>query len=96
MYVLVTGNLTESFSQPKLGRKITDKDVLEMKYVLDLEEATLKEFVAQNNGDKINMDTNVCASGPGTFCTVSQIEETYQDSFDVSVKEMTRFTVKEA
>ena len=31
MYALVTGDLNESFSQPKLGRNTTEKDILEMK-----------------------------------------------------------------
>ena len=71
MFALVTGNLTESFSQPKLGRNTTEQDMLEMTHVLELEAATFQEFIAHNNGDGINMDTKVSASGLGTSCTLS-------------------------
>ena len=68
-----------------------------MKYVPELEAATLQEFIAHNNGDKLNidMDTKVSASGPGTLCTLSQIAETYKDSLDASIKKVTLVTEKE-
>jgi len=55
---LVTGDLTQSFSQPTLGRNTTEQDMLEMKYVLEEETATLQEFIAHRNGDEIDIDTN--------------------------------------
>ena len=98
---LVTRDLKESFSQPKLGRNTTEKNMLETKYVLELEAATLQEPIAHTNGDKINMDTKVSTSGPGTSpgtsCTLSQIVETYKDSLEASVnKKITKITAKEA
>jgi hypothetical protein len=66
-----------------------------MKYVLELEASTLQEFIAHNNGDGINMDTNGSASGPGTSCTLSQIAQTYKDSLEASVDKIAKFTVKE-
>ena len=96
MCASVTGYLNESFFQPKLGRNTTEKDVLEMKYVLELEARTLQEFIAHNNGDGINMDTKVSASGPGTSCTISQIAEAYTYSLEPSVNKITHLTVKEA
>ena len=98
MCALVTGDLVRSFLQPKLGRNTTEKDMLEMKYVLEVEAATLQEFRAHNNGDKmyINMDTKVSATEPVTKWMLSQTAETYTDSLDAFVKKVTKFTVKEA
>ena len=97
MCALVTGDLTQSFSQPKLGRNTTENDVLETKYVLELEAVTLQEFIAHNNGDELNvdMDTKVSTSGRGTLCTLSQIAETCKDSLDASIKKVTLVTEKE-
>ena len=69
-----------------------------MKYVLELEAATLQDFIAHNTGDEmyIDMDTQVSPTEPGTKSTLSRIAETYKDSLDASVNKVTKFTVKEA
>ena len=95
MCTLVTGHLNQSFPQPTRGRNTTEHDLLQMKYVLKQEAATLQEFIAHSNGDKmyINTDRKVSATEPATKCSLSQIAETYKDSLDASVKKVTNYTV---
>ena len=50
MCALVTGDHNQSFAQPKLGRNTTHHDLLQMKYVLKQEAATLQEFLAHKKG----------------------------------------------
>jgi hypothetical protein len=92
---LITGNVDAPFPQPKLGRNTTETDMLEMKYVLELEAATLKEFLAHDNEKVVDIDTPVSASSQVTSSTLSQIAQIYKDSLEESVGKLTKLTVKE-
>jgi hypothetical protein len=96
---LVTGDLNQSFARPKLGRNTTHDDLLQMKYVLKQEAATLQEFLDHKNGYETdeemndNNDRQVSGTELETKCSLSQIAETYKEQLDAAVQKRTNYTV---
>ena len=101
MCALSTGDHNQSFAQPKLGRNTTHHDLLQMKYVLKQEAATLQEFLAHKNGYETNeemddkKDRKVSGTELVTNCSLSQIAETYKEQLEASVQKVTNYTVEE-
>ena len=66
-----------------------------MKYVLELEMATLHKVLDYKKGDAANMDTKPSTSSQVTTPTLTTIAQAYKDKLEESVGNKTRATVKE-